>query len=129
MDMYICLGILVEGKDLTNFIINFIGMSNLMRMLVLTSILQVEILKAEIAFATTVKGIFEAEGLASKTLSELGFCGLNKMPYRGNLKLKKNKLEEKMEQIVLGEALLANIELDSLKLNDAIVEVKPKKWC
>jgi hypothetical protein len=28
-----------------------------------------------------------------------------------------------MERIVLGEALLANIELDSLKLDDAIAEV------
>jgi hypothetical protein len=32
----------------------------------------VEILKADIAFATTVKGKLEVEGLASKTLSELG---------------------------------------------------------
>ncbi len=33
-------------------------------------------------------------------------------------------LEEKMEQVVLGGALLADIELDSLRLDDAIVEVK-----
>ncbi len=32
-----------------------------------------------------------------------------------------------MERIVLGEALLANIELDSSKLDDAIVEVNQKK--
>ncbi len=32
-----------------------------------------------------------------------------------------------MEWIVLGEALLTNIELDSSKLNDAIVEVNQKK--
>ncbi len=29
-----------------------------------------------------------------------------------------------MEQVVLREALLANTELDSLRLNDAIIEVK-----
>jgi len=33
-------------------------------------------------------------------------------------------LEEKMEQVVLGGALLADIELDSLRLDDAIIEVK-----
>jgi hypothetical protein len=38
-------------------------------------------------------------------------------------------LEEKMERIVLGEALLVNIELDSLKLDDAIAEVNKKNWC
>ncbi len=40
------------------------------------------------------------------------------------LEIKKNMLEEKMEQVVLGGALLADIELDSLRLDDAIVEVK-----
>ncbi len=33
-------------------------------------------------------------------------------------------LEAKMEQVVLGGALLADIELDSLRQDDAIVEVK-----
>jgi hypothetical protein len=40
------------------------------------------------------------------------------------LEIKKNLLEEKMEQVVLGGALLADIELDSLRLDDAIIEVK-----
>jgi hypothetical protein len=42
------------------------------------------------------------------------------------LEIKKNMLEEKMEQVVLGGALLADVELDSLRLDDAIVEVKQK---
>jgi hypothetical protein len=37
-------------------------------------------------------------------------------------------LEEKMEQTMLGDALLANIELNSLKLDDAITEVKQRNF-
>ncbi len=60
----------------------------------------------------------------NKTLSELGSLRIEQSALQRQLEIKKSMLEEKMEWVVLREALLANIELDSLRLNDAIIEVK-----
>ncbi len=60
--------------------------------------------------------------LLIKPLMSWGIYGSNKMPYKRQLEIKRNMLE--VEQVVLREALLANTELDSLRLNDAIIEVK-----
>jgi hypothetical protein len=46
-------------------------------------------------------------------LSELGSLQIERDALQKQLKIKKNMMEEKMECIVLGEALLTNIELDS----------------
>ncbi len=88
-----------------------------------------ELLKAEATSATTTKGKLEAKGLVSKTLSELGSLWIEQSTFRRQFEIKRSMLEEKMEQAVLGDALLVDTELDSLRLDDAIIEVKQEVWC
>jgi hypothetical protein len=54
----------------------------------------------------------------------LGSLQIEQSALQKQLEVKRSMLEEKMEWVVLGETLLANIELDSLRLNDAITQVK-----
>jgi hypothetical protein len=58
-----------------------------------------EILKAEIAFATTTKGKLEVKGFANKTLSGLESLQINKMPYRGSLKSKRACWRKKWNEL------------------------------
>ncbi len=78
-----------------------------------------EISKAEIAFATNAKDKLEVEGLVNKTFSESLQIEHNAL--QKQLEIKRNMLE--MEGIVLGDALLVDIKLDFLKLEDAIAKV------
>ncbi len=81
-------------------------------------------MKAKATFATIIEGKLYVEGLVSKTCSELRSLWIEQSALQRQLEIKRNMLEEKMERTVLGVALLANIELDSLRLNGAIVRVK-----
>jgi hypothetical protein len=54
----------------------------------------------------------------------LGSLQIEQSALQRQLEVKRSMLEEKMEWVVLGEALLANIELDSLRVDDAIAQVK-----
>ncbi len=80
-----------------------------------------EILKVEATSPTTAKGKLEVEGLVSKTFNELGFLRIEQNALHRQLEFKRSILEEKMEWVVLGETLLTNIELDSLRLDDALL--------
>jgi hypothetical protein len=84
----------------------------------------VEILKAKATFATIIECKLEAEGLVNKTFSELGSLRIEQNALQRQLEIKRNMLEKKMEQAMLGDALLVDTELDSLRLNDAIAKVK-----
>ncbi len=86
-----------------------------------------EILKAETTSATIVKSKLEAESLINKTFSELEFLQIEQNALQRQLEIKRSMFEEKMERIMLGDALLANFELNSLRLDDAITKVKQKK--
>jgi hypothetical protein len=79
----------------------------------------VEISKAEIAFTTNAKDKLEVEGLVNKTFSESLQIEHNAL--QKQLEIKRNMLET--EGIVLGDALLVDIKLDFLKLEDAIAKV------
>ncbi len=83
-----------------------------------------EILKAKATSPTIAKGKLEVEGFVNKTFNELGSLQIEQSALQKQLEVKRSMLEEKMEWVVLGETLLANIELDSLRLNDAITQVK-----
>ncbi len=83
-----------------------------------------KILKAEATSPTIVEGKLEVEGLVNKTLSKLGSLRIEQSALWKQLEIKRSMLEEKMEWVMLAETLLANIELNSLKLDDAITKVK-----
>jgi hypothetical protein len=51
----------------------------------------------------------------------LGFLRIEQNALHRQLEFKRSILEEKMEWVVLGETLLTNIELDSLRLDDALL--------
>jgi hypothetical protein len=74
--------------------------------------------------ATIIKGKLEVEGLVNKTFSESGFLQIEQSALQKQLEVKRSMLEEKMEWVVLGEALLVDIEVDSLRLDNGIIEVK-----
>ncbi len=54
-------------------------------------------MKAKTTFATTTEDKLEAEGLISKTLSELGFLQIEQNALQRQLEIKRSMLKGKME--------------------------------